>query len=222
MITPKTTTATEQVEEEGDFDDEREAGRHHQARHRDPVLEREEPDRLGDDVGAQDDEHEGHQDDRGRDGERGGGQGDRVHVEGADGKEPERRNADGDQDHAGHSEDRAAGQVDVGVSEQPEHQTRDQHDLQHEGQDGQHVELVDVAGGRDDHGKDRHDQGLERVEPDLGAQQRGPQHGELGQQDERRPRRRRRRHRSKGQCAISHLLRRRRARRARPARRRRR
>jgi inhibitor of KinA sporulation pathway (predicted exonuclease) len=109
-----------------------------------------------------------------------------MDLQRSDGEEPERRNDDGDEDHAGHSQHRASGQVDLRVSQQPEHQARDQDHFQHEGQDSQDVEFVDVPVRRNDHRQHRHHQGLERVQAHLGAQQRGAEHGELGQQDQDR------------------------------------
>jgi hypothetical protein len=174
----------QQVKKESHLDHERESGGDDQAGYRYSVLQGEEPDGLGYNVGTEDDEDECDQHHSGGDGEGRGGKGHRVHLEGSHGEEPERGDGEGDQDHAGHAEHGAAGQVDVGVTEQPHHEARDQHDLEHEGEDGQDVKLIDVARGGYEHSEPGHHQRLEGVELHLGAQEGCPQHGELGQEDE--------------------------------------
>ena len=104
-------------------------------------------------------------------------------MEGTDGEETEGGYGDGDEDHGGHAEHRAPGQVDVGVTQQTENQSGDEDHLESERQDGEHVELVDMPGGCDVDGQGRDDEGLERIEADLGPQQRGPEHRKLGEED---------------------------------------
>ena len=71
----------------------------------------------------------------------------------------------------------------VAAQQPPQHQ-RDHHHLERHGHRGQHVQLRQVADRADEHGEDRDQDRLRRVQPDLVAQQRLAEHAELGQQDQ--------------------------------------